>query len=156
MSRHYEEIIDGLSMLRLAPGPRHEQVCERLHARVAAGLEGSSVVRLLPVRSPVAMGSNTTFRPDLAVMTLHPERLWLAAEIIHAGDHQPDTVTKKTLYEDLRIPRLWMVDPRYDNVEVYHATSYGLMLKGILAGREVLEDKFLPRLQLAMTDLFAA
>jgi len=30
------------------------------------------------------------------------------------------------------------VDPRYDNVEVYHSTEWGLALKGILAGSEVL------------------
>jgi Uma2 family endonuclease len=95
-------------------------------------------------------------RPDLAVLTVTPERLWLAAEVIQPGDHQPDTVTKKTIYEDLRVPRLWMVDPRYDNVEVYHATPYGLMLKGILAGTEVLEEKLFPGFRITVADLFAA
>ena len=26
---------------------------------------------------------------------------------------------KKQIYEDLNLPRLWMIDPRYNNVEVY-------------------------------------
>jgi Uma2 family endonuclease len=47
-----------------------------------------------------------------------------------------------------------MIDPRYDNVEVYHAGEYGLMLKGILAGREVLTEALLPEFQLAVADLF--
>jgi Uma2 family endonuclease len=48
-----------------------------------------------------------------------------------------------------------MIDPRYDNVEVYHGTEYGLMLKGILAGRELLEEKLLPEFQLVINELFA-
>ena len=44
-----------------------------------------------------------------------------------------------------------MVDPRYDNVEVYHGTQYGLTLKRVLAVRELLTeslhaDSFLPGL----------
>ena len=37
-----------------------------------------------------------------------------------------------------------MIDPRYDNVEVYHSNEYGLILKGILAGHELLTEKLLP------------
>jgi Uma2 family endonuclease len=51
---------------------------------------------------------------------------------------------------------LWMVDPRYDNVEVYHCNQYGLILKGILAGREVLAERLLPEFQLTIAELFAA
>ena len=54
----------------------------------------------------------------------------------------------------MRLPRLWMVDPRYDNVEVYHATAYGLVLKEILALRDVLTEKSLPEFQVTIVDLF--
>ena len=53
---------------------------------------------------------------------------------------------KKTIYEELRLPRVWMVDPRYDNVEVYHGTQYGLTLKRVLAVRELLTEALLPGL----------
>ena len=56
----------------------------------------------------------------------------------------------------MKLPRLWMVDPRYDNVEVYHSNEYGLILKGILAGHELLTEKLLPEFQLTITELFAA
>jgi Uma2 family endonuclease len=62
---------------------------------------------------------------------------------------------KKQIYEEIKVARLWMVDPRYDNVEVYHATEYGLKLIGILAGREVLTEKLLPEFQLVIAELFA-
>lgn len=49
-----------------------------------------------------------------------------------------------------------MIDPRYDNVEVYHGSEYGLMLKGILAGRESLTEKLIPEFQIIIATLFAA
>ena len=49
-----------------------------------------------------------------------------------------------------------MIDPRYDNVEVYHSNEYGLVLKSILAGHELLTEKLLPEFQFTMTELFAA
>ena len=76
-------------------------------------------------------------------------------EIVSSDDHQPDTVVKKQIYEEMRVPILWMIDPRYDNVEVYHASPYGLALKQILAGREILSEKLLPEFQVEVYSLFA-
>jgi hypothetical protein len=49
-----------------------------------------------------------------------------------------------------------MVDPRYDNVEVYHGNEYGLMLKGILTGREALTEKLILEFHLPIAELVAA
>jgi Uma2 family endonuclease len=54
----------------------------------------------------------------------------------------------------MKLPRLWMIDPRYDNVEVYHSNEYGLILKSILAGHELLTEKLLPEFQLTIEELF--
>jgi Uma2 family endonuclease len=156
MTASYEEIIDGEVLMRAAPGERHEAICARLHAVVTASLTGVTTARLLAPRSIVQLSPGTLLRPDLALVTAATGKLWLAAEIVQAGDHQPDTVLKKQVYEDLRAPRLWMIDPRYNNVEVYHGGEYGLALRHILAGRETLAEELLPRLQLAMNELFAA
>ena len=82
-------------------------------------------------------------------------KLWLAAEIISRDDHHADTVVKKEFYEKIRVPRLWMVDPRYDNVEIYHSLEFSLALKGILAGREVLTENLIPEFQFVIAELFA-
>jgi Uma2 family endonuclease len=81
-------------------------------------------------------------------------KLWLAAEIINSEDHRADTVVKKQMYEDVKLSRLWMTDPRYDNLEVYHGSEYGLILKEMLAGREVLTEALLPEFQLTVAELF--
>ena len=154
MSQSYEEIVRGESFLRRPPGARHELICERLHARVSTSAAALASTRLLPTRSVVQLATGTLLRPDLTLVTAATGKAWLIAEIIDTSDHHPDTVMKKAIYEDVRLPRLWMVDPRYDNVEVYHGSPYGLALQRILANRDLLTEALLPELTVAMPELF--
>lgn len=154
MSEAYEERVEGQTLLRFAPGKRHEVICARLHERVTRSLAANVTTRLLAPRTAIHLNSTSTLRPDLALVTLATGKVWLAAEIISSDDHQADTVMKKQVYEDVNVPRLWMVDPRYHNVEVYHGSPYGLTLKTILGGREVLNEQLLPELSLIIEELF--
>ena len=155
MHAPYEEMLAGVLTLRLPPGQRHELICARLHAAIRAGIANFPGTKLLGRRTEVRFGPSTTLRPDIGVVAAASGKLWLAAEVVSSDDHHTDTVIKKQVYEDLKLPRLWMVDPRYDNIEVYHATEYGLKLNGILAGRDVLSEKLLPEFQLVVGELFA-
>ncbi len=155
MTQPYPETLCGELLLRLAPGPRHELICSRLHESIRASVANYSSSRLLPPRSQVSLGEDTLVAPDLALVTAANGKLWLAAEVVSSDDHRADTVLKKQLYEEVRLPRLWMIDPRYDNVEVYHASQYGLILKQILSKRETLTDALLPEFQISIAELFA-
>ena len=152
MSASYEEIVLGESIIRHPPGARHEMICSRLHAHVSECLV--STARLLPPRTLVELAPGTLVRPDLTLVATATGKAWLLAEIVDTPDHQADTVVKKSVYEERRVPRLWMVDPRYDNVEVYESSSYGLTLKRILAQRDFLTESLLPDLRLAIPELF--
>ena len=155
MSRPYEEILDGASLPRSAPGDRHEIICDRLHAAMTASVANLAGTQLLAPRTRIQVSRSTTICPDLALVTVATGKLWLAAEIISRDDHRTDTVVKKEIYEAIRVPRLWMVDPRYDNVEIYHSMEFGLALKGILAGSEVLTENLIPEFQFVIGTLFA-
>jgi Uma2 family endonuclease len=154
VSDTYAELLEGATLVRRAPGPRHELICERLHTWVRAGIGNLQTTVLLAPRAAVQLSPTTTVRPDLALVTAATGKVWLAAEIVSSDDHRTDTVIKKQLYEEAKLPRLWMVDPRYDNVEVYHGTPYGLSLKSILAGRETLTEQLLPEFELSIATLF--
>jgi Uma2 family endonuclease len=155
MSQPYEEILEGATFPRSAPDPRHEIICDRLHTAVNASVANISTAQLLAPRTRVQVTRATAIRPDLALIMVATQRLFLAVEIIARGDHNADTVVKKEVYEKIRVPRLWMVDPRYDNVEIYHSTEFGLQLKGILAGSEILTEQLLPEFQMVISELFA-
>ena len=154
VSRPYEEILNGGTLPRSAPGDRHETICARLHREMAASIAGLNSVQLLPPRTQVQLARTTAFCPDLSLVTAASGKLFLAVEIISRDDHRADTVVKKEIYEQHRVPRLWMVDPRYDNVEIYHSFEFGLKLHGILAGSEVLQEKLVPQFQITIKDLF--
>ena len=122
---------------------------------MAASVANLGSTQLVAPRTKIRVSHSTTICPDLALLTAATSRLWLAVEIVHTGDHHADTVIKKEVYERARVPRLWMVDPRYDNVEIYHNTEFGLVLKGILAGSEILSEKLVPEFQFVIAELFA-
>jgi Uma2 family endonuclease len=155
MSRPYEEVLDGATLPRSAPVERHEKICERLHREMSISVAGLAAVQLLPPRTQVQIARTTAFRPDLALVATATGKLFLAVEIVSRDDHRADTVVKKEVYDQVRVPRLWMIDPRYDNVEVYHSSEFGLQLKGILAGKEVLVEKLVPQFKIVVTYLFA-
>ncbi|HEX3628543.1 MAG TPA: Uma2 family endonuclease [Verrucomicrobiae bacterium] len=148
--------MSGATLPRSAPDLRHEAICDRLHATMNASVANVSSTQLLAPRTKIQVARNTAICPDLALITAATGKLFLAVEIVSRSDHQADTVIKKDVYEQIRVPRLWMVDPRYDNVEIYHSTEFGLQLRGILAGSEVLTEKLLPEFQIVVKELFAA
>jgi Uma2 family endonuclease len=156
MSKPYEEILEGASLPRSAPSVRHEMICERLHRAMTASVANLGSAQLLAPRTKIQVSRQTAICPDLALVTAASGKLWLAVEVVHTGDHHADTVIKKEVYEHIRVPRLWMIDPRYDNVEIYHSTEFGLALKGILAGSEILSEKLIPEFQIVIAELFAA
>jgi Uma2 family endonuclease len=155
MSSPYTEVLESQKILRAAPGPRHELICGRLHKAIQSSVVDLASTELLLPRSEVNLCSGTTVCPDLALVARPTGKLWLAIEVVNSDDHHPDTVVKKQLYEEVKLPRLWMVDPRYDNVEIYHGNQYGIALKGILAGREALAEKLIPEFQMTIAELFA-
>ena len=155
MSEHYEEILEGETYIRQPPGLRHERVLQRLQELLISQVSQIPAVTLLTSRSVMQISAGSMFRPDLCLVASVNQKLVLAVEVIDSVDHRIDTVEKKELYDAHQIPRLWIVDPRYDNIEVYHGSPHGLRLAQILAGREVLEEPLLPGFRLTVKELFA-
>lgn len=160
MSEAYEEVIQGEVINRRRPPLAHETLVGRLHTLVAAALASNPALQLLPPRASLQLADDCILRPDLVVVRTAPEltgsaRLYLVAEVLLPGDHHLDTFVKKQLWSDLRLPRLWMVDPRYLNVEVYGLGEYGFSLTDILAHHHPLTDPALPGLGCSMDELFA-
>ena len=155
MSLPYEEILNGQKVLRGAPGIRHELICDRLHRLMVASVADVAGIRLLEPRTTLELSPAVQICPDLALINPATGGVFLAVEVVSRDDHRPDTVTKKDIYDSFKVARLWMVDPRYDNVEVYHQSDFGLRLHAILAGRDVLAEQLIPEFAVAIADLFA-
>lgn len=160
MSEAYEETIQGETLDRRAPSGSHELLVGRLHALVARCLPANSKMQLLPPRASLQLADDCVLRPDLAIIRndsalTGAAQLYLVAEVLLPGDHHVDTFIKKQIWSQVRLPRLWMVDPRYLNVEVYGVGEYGFTLTDILAHHHPLSDPCLPGLGCTMDELFA-
>lgn len=160
MTEAYEEIIHGENVSRRAPSMAHETLVGRLHALVTQTLPPASGLELLAPRASLQLADDCILRPDLTLVRTAPgltgaARIYLVAEVLFPGDHHLDTVIKKQFWSDIRVPRLWMVDPRYLNVEVYSPGEYGFTLTDILAHHHPLTDPHLPGLGCSMDELFA-
>lgn len=153
MSEAYEEIVGGEVWLRSPPSPKHEQVCQKLHQIVRKALEGIEDLQILPPRSIIEIQAGTLLRPDLVVIDKHGKPV-LIAEVIYPGDHRTDTVIKKNIYEESGIARLWMIDLRYECIEMYENTPFGLALRCSLAGMERVQDSQWPHLNFFVAQLF--
>jgi len=77
---------------------------------------------LLTVRSKVELVPGTIVCPDLTLVAAASGKPWLIGEVIDSEDHHTDTLRKKCIYEETKLPRLWMIDPRYNNVKIYRGT----------------------------------
>jgi Uma2 family endonuclease len=160
MSEAYEELVQGEAIQRRTPTAEHELLVTRLHGLVARAVPLNSALRLLPPRTELQLAEHSVLRPDLTVVRTDAAaagiaQLYLVAEVLLPGDHHVDTVIKKQLWADVRLPRLWMVDPRYLNVEIYGCGEYGFTLFDILAHHHPLTDPHLPGLSCPMDGLFA-
>ena len=144
MSQAYKETLNGTPLLRSPPGARHERICRRLHESFTPAWRTWRAPICCPRARTSASRPDNPGPPRSLPGHLSHQQVWLAAEIVSSDDHAPDTVLKKQVYEEIRLPRLWMIDPRYDNVEIYHASQYGLVLKDILAGSEILTETSCP------------
>lgn len=151
----YEELIDGETFIRGPLNGPHETLCDRLHGWVASHLPANSALRLLPRRTTVKLRPGTDVCPDLCLVRRDGGQLYLAAEVLQPGDHHPDTVLKKQIYSDCRAPRLWIVDSRYENVEVYATGPAGFRLQSILAINGSLTDTALCGAMYSLADIFA-
>jgi len=150
----YHEVLAGRIVVRARPCLRHERICAKLHEVVKRALEGNDAYIQLEIRSEIKLAEDTILRPDLSVVFRESGKLFLAAEVIDSQDHKIDTVYKKDIYELYRVPKLWVLDPRYDNVEVYESTEYGLLLRQMLAGHAVLKESAFPNMEIPVENLF--
>jgi Uma2 family endonuclease len=156
MPEPYQELIDGETFMRGPLNGPHELLCDRLHAWVTRHLPVNSALKLLPRRTTVTLRPGTDICPDLALVRRDNGQLYLAAEVLQPGDHHPDTVLKKQIYSDCRAPRLWIVDSRYQNVEVYSTTTpAGFRLESILASNDTLSDAAVGGIVYPVVEIFA-
>lgn len=116
--------------LLVTPSPRlwHQWVLGRLYRVLNEYLDGVPAGVLLMSPADISWSHDTLVQPDLFVCDVEQARtldwknvtrLLLVIEILSPSTARYDRFTKRRLYQEVRIPAYWIVDPDQHLVEVW-------------------------------------
>lgn len=122
------ETVHGELLVTPAPALWHQAVVSRLHTRLAKYLEQNPVGLLLQSPADISWSDDTLVQPDLFVADLGEARtldwanvktLLLVIEVLSPSTARYDRFTKRRLYQEVKVPTYWIVDPENEFVEVW-------------------------------------
>jgi len=123
------ETVHGELLVTPAPRMWHQIVVERLRDVLRAYLQGRPEWQVFATASDISWGTpDVLVQPDLFVVptaevrTLDWSRLRgleLAVEVLSPSTARADRFTKRRLYQEMRVPAYWLVEPDEHFVEVW-------------------------------------
>ncbi len=149
---HYE-ILDGMLIREPAPYVHHQRVSRRLliflHGYFAPR-DPTGEVFNAPI--DMALSDTNVIQPDLIYIPgesseiVEEKRIGgaplLVVEILSRWTRSKDRVRKRNIYERMRIPHYWVVDPQDETIEAYalRDDAYVLRSSGLSTGEFVHPD----------------
>ncbi len=116
--------------LLATPAPRwwHQRIVLRLARTLADYAESGALGEVVVSPADISWSRDTLVQPDLFVVCLDEARteewsdiktLLLVVEVLSPGTARQDRFTKRRLYQEVRVPLYWIVDPDQKAVEVW-------------------------------------
>ena len=144
--RRYE-LIDGALLVTPVPGYRHQKIGYRLYHVLEAACPPEFDVLGAPFA--VHVGDRVELQPDVLVGWSEdftakdlPAPPVLAVEILSPSTAIHDLNTKKAVYERLRVPCYWVIDPVAPELTVFELDEDGCYQRiAKAAGTEVFEAR---------------
>ncbi|OLB14611.1 MAG: hypothetical protein AUH07_04540 [Gemmatimonadetes bacterium 13_2_20CM_70_9] len=122
------ETVHGELLVTPAPRAWHQVVLVRLSQALSRYLERNPVGQLLYSPADISWSPDILVQPDLFVVPWEEIRplawerikhLLLVVEILSPTTARADRFTKRRLYQEVRIPAYWIVDPDEHVVELW-------------------------------------
>lgn len=114
------ELVDGELLVTPGPSWSHQAVVGQLHVALAGYLRTHRVGYVFMAPADVEPFDGSLVQPDLFVTPLvdgrrprdwaEAGRLLLAVEVVSPSSARADRVTKRRLYQRMRVPEYWVVD----------------------------------------------
>lgn len=143
--RYHYEILDGMLVKEPAPYVHHQRVSRRLQ-RI---LEDYFVTRdaageVLNAPVDVTLSNTNVLQPDLLYVpgessSIVEERRingapHLVVEVLSTWTRSKDRLTKRSIYERMRVPHYWVVDPDDETIEAYVLQNDVYVLRSFALG----------------------
>ena len=161
----YYELINGYIMKKSAPRPEHQRISMKLSRAIANYLFDNRIGEIFAAPIDVFLDKINAVQPDLIfIASANQEKITtdgiigipdLVIEIISPTSVIRDRVDKKNLYERLNIQEYWIIDPQYQDVEIYTIENNRYELySGVTMFEGELKSKVLEGIVLELTDIF--
>jgi Uma2 family endonuclease len=125
----YYELINGYLMKKSAPRPQHQNISMNLSRTIANYLFENKRGKLFAAPVDVFLDNFNAVQPDLVFIPTENQAIItddgimgipdLVIEIISPSSMLKDRVDKKNLYERLNVKEYWIIDPQYQDIEIY-------------------------------------
>ena len=125
----YYELINGYLMKKSAPRPQHQRISMKLSRTIANYLFESKKGEIFASPIDVFLDDLNAVQPDLVFIPTENQAMItddgiigipdLMIEIISPSSVLRDRVDKKNLYERLNVKEYWIIDPQYQDIEIY-------------------------------------
>lgn len=122
------ETVHGELLATPAPRAWHQEIIMRLAHDLVTYVRRQGVGNVLASPADISWSDDTLVQPDLFVVDLeeartmdwgHMKTLLLVVEVASPSTARYDRFTKRRLYQEVRIPAYWIVDPDKRGVEVW-------------------------------------
>ncbi len=122
------ETVHGELLVTPAPRLWHQEIVMRIAETLRTFVRRERIGHVLCSPADISWSDDTLVQPDVFVADLEEVRtldwasvktLLLVVEVLSPSTARYDRFTKRRLYQDVRIPEYWVVDPDGRSVEVW-------------------------------------
>ena len=123
------EVIDGDHYVNPAPSTNHQRFSRRIQFQLYDQIEETGRGEVFNAPTDLQLTDHDIVQPDLIVimrerrLIITPTKIKgtpdLIVEILSPSTEKNDCILKKELYERLRVPEYWIVDPDEHSVEQF-------------------------------------
>ncbi len=125
----YYELINGYLMKKSAPRPQHQNISVNLSFYLLGFIKERKMGKLFTAPIDVFLDNLNAVQPDLVFIPTENQGIItddgiigipdLVIEIISPSSVLRDRVDKKNLFERLNVKEYWIIDPQYQDIEIY-------------------------------------
>ncbi len=125
--RRYETV-HGELLVTPAPRAWHQEIVARIFLRLHEYVKPRQLGHVMMSPADISWALDTLVQPDVFVVDLAEARtldwsrmrhLLLAVEVLSPSSARADRFTKRRLYQEVRVPTYWVVDPDQCHIEVW-------------------------------------
>jgi Uma2 family endonuclease len=159
------ELVQGEIYGTPSPTPGHQESVGTIYAALRAHGRARGTGRAFVSPLDVHLSEESVVQPDVLWLATGNPALAddavhgvpdLVVEVVSPSHPERDRFVKRSLYEEHRVPELWLVDPSDRSVEVLRFSGDRYAPAGWFVAGQVLVSPSLPGFELPVEDLFSS